>query len=147
VRLFGRRRRPGPAALVDDGSLRLVGSGRDPVRGEAAVLDDIAAAGHDPSSPVLVRQLFELDDPVDRSALVAALGETGYKVSTQPSTADAPTAASGPEQVVGRRTQVLTVLAAAQARARMTGLETRLACRYLGWEALAPLQEREGPLR
>ena len=142
MRLFGRRRGAEPPPLVDDGSLRLVGSGRDPVRGDSAVLGDIVAAGHDLAAPVLVRQLFELHDPADRAALVAALAENGYEVSPRTATAEAPTEQAtgdgGVEQIVGRRTQVVTGLAAAQARARMTGLETRLAVRYLGWQALAP---------
>jgi len=152
VRLFGRvfgRGRPAAVPLVDDGTLRLVGSGLDPVRGDSAVLDDVARAGHDLTEPVLVRQLFTLHDLADRPALVAALAENGYDVDQvvraaggagDPRDSEAGDRADGScaEQLVGRKTQVLTVLSASQARARLTGLETRLAVHYLGWEALAP---------
>jgi len=148
VRLFGRGR-PAAVPLVDDGTLRLVGSGLDPVRGDSAVLDDVARAGHDLTEPVLVRQLFTLHDLADRPALVAALAENGYDVDQvvraaggagDPRDSEAGDRADGScaEQLVGRKTQVLTVLSASQARARLTGLETRLAVHYLGWEALAP---------
>ncbi len=152
MRLFGRvfgRGRPAAVPLVDDGTLRLVGSGLDPVRGDSAVLDDVARAGHDLTEPVLVRQLFTLHDLADRPALVAALAENGYDVDQvvraaggagDPRDSEAGDRADGScaEQLVGRKTQVLTVLSASQARARLTGLETRLAVHYLGWEALAP---------
>ncbi len=148
MRLFGRGR-PAAVPLVDDGTLRLVGSGLDPVRGDSAVLDDVARAGHDLTEPVLVRQLFTLHDLADRPALVAALAENGYDVDQvvraaggagDPRDSEAGDRADGScaEQLVGRKTQVLTVLSASQARARLTGLETRLAVHYLGWEALAP---------
>jgi len=148
VRLFGRGR-PAAVPLVDEGTLRLVGSGLDPVRGDSAVLDDVARAGHDLTEPVLVRQLFTLHDLADRPALVAALAENGYDVDQvvraaggagDPRDSEAGDRADGScaEQLVGRKTQVLTVLSASQARARLTGLETRLAVHYLGWEALAP---------
>ncbi len=152
MRLFGGvfgRGRPAAVPLVDDGTLRLVGSGLDPVRGDSAVLDDVARAGHDLTEPVLVRQLFTLHDLADRPALVAALAENGYDVDQvvraaggagDPRDSEAGDRADGScaEQLVGRKTQVLTVLSASQARARLTGLETRLAVHYLGWEALAP---------
>ncbi len=155
MRLFGRvfgRGRPAAVPLVDDGTLRLVGSGLDPVRGDSAVLNDVARAGHDLTEPVLIRQLFTLHDLADRPALVAALAENGYDVDPVVGAAgdagdpgDAGNSEAGDradgscaEQLVGRKTQVLTVLSASQARARLTGLETRLAVHYLGWEALAP---------
>jgi hypothetical protein len=126
ARLF-RRRVPEPVALVDDGTLVLLARAYDVERGDAAVLDDLLAAGHDLARPVLVRHVFDVAPGADVSALAAGLEADGFDVARP---ADGVLRAS--------TTTRLTPLAAAQARARMTGLTTRHPVDYLGWEALGP---------
>jgi hypothetical protein len=129
ARLFGRRP-PAPVTLVDDGTLVLLARSYDVERGDAAVLDGLTAAGEDLDRPVLVRHVFEVVPGADVDALAGGLEADGFDVSR-------------PEPGVlhvSATTQLtrLTPTAAAQARARMTGLTTRHPVDYLGWEALVP---------
>jgi hypothetical protein len=124
-RLFRRRRATTPVALVDDGSLVLLARAFEVERGDAAVLDEISAAGHDPGEPVLLRHVFEVHPAGDPEPLVQGLRADGFDVTTP-----------APTRLLASSTTVLTVLSTAQARARMTGLTTRYPVDYLGWEAL-----------
>lgn len=124
ARLF-HRRPPPPVTLVDDGTLVLLARAFDVERGDAAVLDDLTAAGEHLDRPVLVRHVFEIAPGADVSALVGGLEAEGFDV-----------ARPGPGVLQASTTTRLTPLAAAQGRARMTGLTTRHPVDYLGWEAL-----------
>jgi hypothetical protein len=130
ARLFGRGRATAPVPLVDDGSLVLLARAFEVERGDAAVLDEIAATGHDLARPVLLRHVFDVHDGGDVEVLVGGLKADGYDV-------ERPTA----QTLTASSTTVPTVLSTAQARARMTGLTTRYPVDYLGWEALAPRRE------
>jgi hypothetical protein len=123
ARLFGRGRRTESVEVVDDGALVLLGRAFEVERGDAAVLDEIAASGWDLARPVLLRHVFRLTGG-DADALLGGLEAEGYAVA-QPD-GQALTASS---------TVLLTPLSTAQARARMTGLTTRHPVEYLGWEA------------
>ncbi len=122
-----RRRPPARVVLSDDGSLVLLARAYDVERGDAAVLDDLVACGHDPSRPLLVRHVFEVAPGGDVGALSGGLAADGFDVSRP-----------GPGVLRASTTTVLTPLAAAQMRARMTGLTTRHPVDYLGWEVLGP---------
>ncbi|THJ75290.1 hypothetical protein [Candidatus Frankia alpina] len=151
--------------LVDDGSLAVLASSFDPAAGEGPALAALAATGHPPGTPVLLRHLFVLAEPPDahelpdapeaaeasasdgaagtslpfwgprrpirppetarEAALRAVVERDGYEVRRL-----------GQRLAVTRQT-VPTLLAVAQERARMTGLEMRLPVTYLGWQALA----------
>ncbi|HSP39428.1 MAG TPA: hypothetical protein VLR26_16940 [Frankiaceae bacterium] len=142
ARLFGRRLRAGSVEVIDDGTLVPLGRAFEVERGDAAVLDEIAASGRDLARPVLLRHVFRVlggdrrdddglagegRDGADVDALLGGLEVEGYAVARPD--ADTLTASS---------TVLLTPLSAAQARARMTGLTTRHPVDYLGWEAFAP---------
>jgi hypothetical protein len=127
ARLFGRRRSREAVHIVDDGSLVLLARAFEVERGDAAVLDEIAAGGRDLSRPVLLRHVFDVHPGGDAGPLAGGLEADGYEVR-QPSA----------EVLTASSTAVLTALSTAQARARMTGLTTRYPVDYLGWEALAP---------
>ena len=124
-RLF-RRRAQEPVRLVDDGTLVLLARAFEVERGDAAVLSEITAAGHDLAAPVLLRHVFAVHPGADPELLSSGLRADGYDVAT-------PDAG----RLVASSTARLTVLSTAQARARMTGLTTRHPVDYLGWEALA----------
>ncbi|WP_055748235.1 hypothetical protein [Frankia sp. AvcI1] len=149
-----RSGRTPPPILVDDGSLAVLASSFDPAAGEGPALAALAAAGHPADAPVLLRHLFALPDPSDapgqpdtpaqpdtpgppegagasssgagEAALRTAVERDGYEVHRLG------------ERLAVTRQVVPTILAVAQERARMTGLETRLPVAYLGWQALAP---------
>ncbi|WP_261565901.1 hypothetical protein [Frankia gtarii] len=128
-----RAERTTAPVLVDDGSLAVLASSFDPTAGESPALAALAATGHPPGTPVLLRHLFVLAEPPDaheapgagEAALRAVVERDGYKVHRL-----------GQRLAVTRQT-VPTILAVAQERARMTGLEMRLPLTYLGWQALA----------
>lgn len=126
ARFFRRRSKP-PTRIVDDGTLTLLARAFEVERGDAAVLDEIAAAGHDLSRPVLLRHVFVVHPGAEPDDLVGGLQADGYDVERVL-----------PDRLHASSTAVLTVLSTAQARARMTGLTTRHPVDYLGWEALAP---------
>ncbi len=126
IRRLFRRRAPEPVRLVDDGSLTLLARAFDVERGDAAVLAEVGAGGHDLDEPVLVRHVFAVHPGADVEPLSSGLRADGYDVATP-----------GDGRLVASSTTLLTVLSAAQARARMTGLTTRHPVDYLGWEALA----------
>jgi hypothetical protein len=112
--------------------------------GDQAALGHVGRRALDEQLPVLVRHRYEVLPPrrrtrgaatepaepavrdEDVAALRAVLEGEGFAV-----TVDA--AAAGPT-LLATRSQVLTPLSLAQARARATGLEMRHPCRYLGWE-------------
>lgn len=125
--LFGRGRPQEPAPLVDDGTLELLAQAFEVERGDAAVLDEIAASGRDPGEPVLLRHVFRVDEEADVAALLGGLEADGYDV-----------ARPQPDRLTASSTTRPTVLGTSQARARMTGLTTRHPVDYLGWEALGP---------
>lgn len=125
ARLLGRRPGGPEPRLLDDGSLRTVAQAFDAVRGDAAVLEEAVAAGADLTHPVLLRHVFAVHDGADTDVLAGGLEADGYDV-----------ARASPERLTAAATVLLTPLAAAQARARMTGLTTRHPVDYLGWEAL-----------
>jgi hypothetical protein len=120
-----RQRAPEPVRLIDDGSLALLARAFDVERGDAAVLSEIEADGHDLTAPVLFRHVFAVHPGADPGPLSSGLLADGYDVAS-------------PEagRLFASSTTVLTVLSTAQARARMTGLTTRHPVDYLGWEAL-----------
>jgi hypothetical protein len=126
ARLLGR----GPASqerLVDDGTMRTLARSFDVERGDAAVLEDLVADGHDLSRPVLIRHVFRVQAGADVADLVGGLRADGYDV-----------ARPDDDRLTATATVLLTPLSTAQARARMTGLTTRHPVDYLGWEALGP---------
>ncbi|EIV96512.1 hypothetical protein [Frankia sp. QA3] len=154
-------RRSGRAAapvLVDDGSLAVLASSSDPAAGEGPALAALAAAGHPPGTPVLLRHLFALAGPPDAAGTPARDVPTGASPPAHRDETDteargrASEAALralverdgyevrrlGPERLVATRQTVPTVLDVARERARMTGLEMRFPVTYLGWQALAP---------
>lgn len=121
---WGKHRHQPVAELHDDGTLRTFAAAVDPAAGDAVALGALTVAGWDGRTPLLVRHQFVVPDGRVWDQLAAVLAEDDW--------------ALGPlegERAIARATQVPTVLSLAQARARMTGLETRLAVRYLGWEA------------
>jgi hypothetical protein len=129
ARIFGRRAAPEAVVLVDDGSLVLIARAFEVERGDAAVLDEISTGGHDLAEPMLLRHVFRVradGDSRDLELLRGGLQADGYDVEQ---------ASNG--ALTASSTLVLTVLATAQARARMTGLTTRYPVDYVGWEALA----------
>lgn len=98
----------------------------DVSRGDAAVLGEAAEAGYDLTRPLYVRHVFTWTDPDAEPKLRAVLELDGWTVTQ-----------AGPRGLAAGTSKVLTALSAAQDRARMTGLTTRIAVEYLGWEALA----------
>src|SRR4051812_37567239 len=79
-RLFGGDGRSAPAHLVDDGSLVVLARAFEVERGDAAVLEEIEAAGHDLAAPVLLRHIFVVHDGGDFEALIGGLQADGYEV-------------------------------------------------------------------
>jgi len=121
--VFRRGKRAEPVAYDDDGSLVTVAGAFDVTAGDAA-----AVALLPEGRPVLVRQVFTGVGAGDVDGLAGMAAEEGWGAVTR--------AADG--RVVVRSTRALTPLAAAQQRARMTGIAHRLAVVYEGWEAALP---------
>ena len=126
-----RRRRPEPLpAYADDGTLTLLLAAPDAARADSAVLAEAAAAGVDLDRPVLVRHhLVGLPDAAAVARAEELLGQDGYTLTVL---------AGPPYAVRAWRTQVLTVLSAAQERSRMAGLAQRLGGDVAGYDVLGP---------
>jgi len=126
-----RRRRLAPVpSYADDGTLALILTADDPARADSAVLAAAAASGVDLTRPLLVRHhLVGLPDEgaVDRAREL--LGQDGYVLTVL---------AGPPYAVRAWRTQVVTVLSAAQERSRMAGLAQRLGGDVAGYDVLGP---------
>jgi hypothetical protein len=133
-----RRRRPEPApAYADDGTLHLLLTAADPARADSAVLAEAAQAGVDLARPVLVRHhLVGLPDEASVARAGELLGQDGYTLTVL----DGP-----PYAVRAWRTQVLTVLSAAQERSRMAGLAQRLGGDVAGYDVLGPGPDEASP--
>jgi hypothetical protein len=118
----------------------------DVERGDAAVLEELAATGHDLTQPVLLRHVFRVHAGADVEALLVGLAADGYDVTRgegargEGARGDGARGDGAPgdgARVTATATVLPTPLSTAQARARMTGLTTRHPVEYLGWEALA----------
>ncbi len=167
MRWSWRSRRTAPPILIDDGSLAVLVSSFDPAAGEGPALATLAAAGHPPGAPVLLRHLFTLPEPPDALEATDASASDGAAGTSLPVRgAQRPIRPTGRareaalraaverdgyevrwfgDRLAVTRQAVPTILAVAQERARMTGLETRLPVTYLGWQALAPPPARQSP--
>lgn len=119
-----------PVSYADDGSLMLLLTAHDPARADSDVLAEAAAAGVDLARPVLVRHhLVQLPDEAAVVRAAELLGQDGYALTVL---------AGPPYTVRAWRTQVLTVLSAAQERSRMAGLAQRLGGDVAGYDVLGP---------
>ena len=121
--MFRRRQARADIVYDDDGTLVTLATAYDVAVGDAAAVALLPAG-----QPVLVRQVFAGVGPGDLDELAGMVAEEGWGGLSH----------SSDGRAVVRSTRALTPLAAAQQRARMTGIAHRLAVSYLGWEAAVP---------
>ncbi|GCD96282.1 ribonuclease E inhibitor RraB [Embleya hyalina] len=129
---FLRRRRAEPVpALVDDGTLVVVGSCFDPARADSAVVARMRAAGVAvEAGPFVMRHLVTLPDHDAVAEATRILAADGWAVTVV-------AADERPLRVRIARQQVLTGLEPARERTRMAGLAQRLGGDAEGYEVLA----------
>ncbi|MFI1579382.1 ribonuclease E inhibitor RraB [Embleya scabrispora] len=129
---FLRRRRAEPVpALVDDGTLVVVGSCFDPARADSAVVAEMRAAGVAvETGPFVMRHLVTLPDHDAVAEATRILAADGWAVTVV-------AADERPLRVRIARQQVLTGLEPARERTRMAGLAQRLGGDAEGYEVLA----------
>lgn len=130
------RRRATPdagPALVDDGSLPVLGESWDPARADSAAVAEMAGRGVDLQRPLLVRHHLRLPDEEAVAQARRLLASDGYTL-----VGEAASSAAGHGVVRASRTQVVTGLALAQERTRMAGLAARLGGDVDGWDVCGP---------
>lgn len=133
------RRRPAPLpALVDDGTLRVVGGSFDPAASDSGVVAGLGAAGADLLRAHLVRHHLALPDAAAVERARALVAQEGYAVAGEPP------APGDRWRVRASRTELLDGRVLAQERSRMAGLAQRLGGTAEGWDACAPSGHQSG---